>query len=121
MELKPESRQHIEHVAGEALTQLDSIATAAKSKLHDGRTLSSDALASINTMTSRSAIQNLDQISQANRESYQVLAAEPAIARVVVVDDEDCVSWVAGAVAAGGSVVTVVLLVVVDAMSRCVP
>ncbi len=88
MELTTESRQRIEHVAGEALTQLESIATAAKSKLHDGRTLGSDALASINTMTSSSAIQRLDQISQANRESYQVLAAEPAIARVVVVDEE---------------------------------
>lgn len=88
MELTTESRQHIEHVAGEALTQLDSIAAAAKTKLHDGRTLGSDALASINTMTSSSAIQKLDQISQANRESYQVLAAEPAIARVVVVDEE---------------------------------
>lgn len=88
MELTTESRQHIEHVAGEVLTQLDSIAAAAKSKLHDGRTLGSDALASINTMTSSSAIQKLDQISQANRESYQVLAAEPAIARVVVVDEE---------------------------------
>ena len=88
MELTTESRQRIEHVAGEALIQLESIATAAKSKLHDGRTLGSDALASINTMTSSSAIQRLDQISQANRESYQVLAAEPAIARVVVVDEE---------------------------------
>ncbi len=88
MDLTTESRQRIEHVAGEALIQLESIATAAKSKLHDGRTLGSDALASINTMTSRSAIQRLDQISQANRESYQVLAAEPAIARVVVVDEE---------------------------------
>ena len=88
MELTTETRQYIEQVAGEALTQLDSIAAAAKSKLHDGRTLGSDALASINTMTSSSAIQKLDQISQANRESYQVLAAEPAIARVVVVDEE---------------------------------
>lgn len=88
MELTTESRQHIEQVAGEALTQLDSIATAAKRNLHDGRTLGSDALASVNTMTSSSAIQKLDQISQANRESYQVLAAEPAIARVVVVDEE---------------------------------
>ena len=88
MELTTESRQHLEHVAGEALTQLDSIATAARSKLHGGRTLGSNALASINTMTSISAIQNLDQISQVNRESYQVLAAEPAIARVVVVDEE---------------------------------
>lgn len=88
MELTTESRQHIEQVAGEALTQLESIADAAKGKLHDGRTLGSDALASINKMTSSSAIQKLDQISQANRESYQVLAAEPAIARVVVMDEE---------------------------------
>ena len=88
MELTTESRQHLEHVAGEALTQLESIAAAARSKLHGGQTLGSDALASINTMTSLSAIQNLDQIGQVNRESYQVLAAEPAIARVVVVDEE---------------------------------
>lgn len=86
--LKDESRKHIEQVAGEALAQLESIAEAAKNKLHDGRTLGSNALASINTMTSSSAIQRLDQISQANRESYQVLVAEPAIARVVVVDEE---------------------------------
>lgn len=86
--LNDESRKHIELVAGEALAQLESIAETAKNKLHDGRTLGSDALASINTMTSSSAIQRLDQISQANRESYQVLVAEPAIARVVVVDEE---------------------------------
>lgn len=87
MELTTESRQHIEQVAGEALTQLDSIATAAKRNLDDGRALGSDALASVNTMTSSSAIQKLEQISQANRQSYQILAAEPAIARVVVVDE----------------------------------
>ena len=86
--LNDESRKHIEQVAGEALAQLESIAETAKSKLHDGRTRGSDALASINTMTSSSAIQRLDQISQANRESYQVLVAEPAIARVVVADEE---------------------------------
>jgi hypothetical protein len=88
MELMTESRQHIEHVAGEALTQLDSIAAAAKSKLQDGRTLGSHALASINTMTSSSAVQRLDEISQANRDSYSVLAREPAIARIVVADEE---------------------------------
>ncbi len=86
--LNDESKRHIEQVAGEALAQLESIAEASKSKLLDGRTLGSDALASINTMTSSSAIQRLDQISQANRESYRVLVAEPAIARVVVVDEE---------------------------------
>lgn len=86
--LNDESKRHIEQVAGEALAQLESIANASKSKLLDGRTLGSDALASINTMTSSSAIQRLDQISQANRESYRLLVAEPAIARVVVVDEE---------------------------------
>ncbi|BFT61144.1 ATP-binding domain-containing protein [Pseudomonas moorei] len=86
--LNDESKRHIEQVAGEALAQLESIAEASKSKLLDGRTLGSDALASINTMTSSPAIQRLDQISQANRESYRVLVAEPAIARVVVVDEE---------------------------------
>ena len=59
MELKAESRQHIEQVAGEALTQLESIAAAANGKLRDGRALGSDALASINTMTSSSAIQKI--------------------------------------------------------------
>lgn len=88
MDLTPESRHHIEQVADEALTQLESIAATAKAKLHDGRTLGFDSLASINTMTSSSAVQKLDQISQANRDSYSVLAREPAIARVVVADEE---------------------------------
>lgn len=86
--LNDKSREHIEQLAGEALAQLESIAETAKSNLNDGCTLGSDALASINTMTSSSAIQRLGQISEANRESYQVLVAEPAIARVVVVDEE---------------------------------
>ena len=88
MDLTPESRHHIEQVADEALTQLESIAATAKTKLHDGRSLGFDSLASINTMTSSSAVQRLDQISQANRDSYSVLAREPAIARVVVADEE---------------------------------
>jgi DNA polymerase III delta prime subunit len=86
--LNDESRRHIKQVAGEALAQLASIAENAKSKLYEGRPLGSNALANINTMTSSLAIHRLDQISQANRESYQVLVAEPAIARVVVVDEE---------------------------------
>lgn len=86
--LNDESRKHIEQVAGEALAQLESIAETAKNKLYDGRTLGADALASINTMTSSTAIQKLDQISRVNRESYQVLVTEPAIARVVVIDED---------------------------------
>lgn len=86
MKLTTESKQHIEQVADEVLTQLDSIATAAKRKLQDKRTQGPDALANINAMTSSSAIQKLNQIRQGSRESYLLLVTEPAIARVVVVD-----------------------------------
>lgn len=88
MDLTLEFRPHIEQLAGEALKQLESIAASAKNKLHDARTLGLDSLASVNTMTSDLTVQKLDKISQANRDSYSVLAREPAIARVVVADEE---------------------------------
>jgi len=86
--LNDNSRDYIEQVATEALAQFEKVATAAKNRLQDGETLGSDTLANINTMTSSSAIQKLDQISQSNRDSYQRLSTEPAIARVVVVDED---------------------------------
>ncbi|PSF13090.1 DNA helicase UvrD [Marinobacter fuscus] len=86
--LNDNSRDYLEQVATEALAQFEKVATAAKSKLQDGEALGSDTLANVNTMTSSSAIQKLDQISQSNRESYQRLSTEPAIARVVVVDED---------------------------------
>ena len=88
MELTQEAKQHLDVVAGDTLTQLNSVAEAAQNALRAGSALGSDSLASVNTMTSNSAIQRLEQISQANRESYQVLAHEPAIARVVVADED---------------------------------
>jgi DNA polymerase III delta prime subunit len=86
--LSDESRKHIELVADETLMQLERIATTAAAKLKSKTAQGFDALANINTMTSTSAIQRMDQISQENRESFQVLASEPAIARVVVIDEE---------------------------------
>lgn len=86
--LDEETKKHLGQMAGETLAQFESIAETAKSKLHDEWTLGSDALANVNTMTSGAATQSLNQISQANRESYLVLRAEPAIARVVVADEE---------------------------------
>lgn len=88
MGLTTESQQYARHIADEALPQLESIAAVAKAKLQDKQKLGPNDLASINTLTSDTAIQNLDQISQANRESRQILAAEPAIARIVVMDGE---------------------------------
>lgn len=88
MELNTEFRQHIERVARETLDQLDSIAKSAKRNLQNAQTLGSNALASVNAITAIAAIQKLNQISQDNRNSHLVLATEPAIARVVVVDNE---------------------------------
>ena len=82
-------RKQIELVANEALDQFDKIASAAKSKLRDDHRLGPESLASVNTATDGRTLQQLDQIGQANRESHQVLANEPAIARVVVADDLD--------------------------------
>jgi hypothetical protein len=88
MGIAPESRQHIEHVADESLQQLDSIAAAATSSLSEGHSPGPSSLASVNTFTSGSALQRLDQVGKLNKESYHLLAREPAIARVVVSDEE---------------------------------
>lgn len=88
MDLTLETRQHIKVVASETLDLFEDVAATAKSKLRDNRVIGPDVLASINTLTSGMAVQRLGQIDQANRECYQVLASEPAIARVVVADEE---------------------------------
>ncbi len=84
--LSDEARRHIEHFAEEAIAQFGNIANAAKKKLHVAPTEATDTLAAVNTITSSTAIQRLGQIGLANRDSYRVLADEPAIARVVVSD-----------------------------------
>lgn len=78
---------HIEALSHEILDKLSTIASAGNAGLQIGSGNTSNAFATINTLTSSSAVQNLGQIDAANRESYRVLTTEPAIARVVVLDD----------------------------------
>lgn len=88
MELTIESRQHIEQVAKDVLGQFERTVIAAKSKLSQTASLTTDVLAGVNTFTSDSTIQSLREIDSQNRASCELLAREPAIARVVV-EDED--------------------------------
>lgn len=88
MALTTESRQHIEQVAENVLEQLERTALAAKSKLSETASLTTDVLAGVNTLTSGSTIQRLKEIDSQNRASYELLSREPAIARVVVEDEE---------------------------------
>lgn len=87
MDLTREAKQYIELVASETLDELEKVAAAAKSQLRAPLAIGPDVLASVNTMTSGSTIQQMAEINQANIQSCQILAREPAIARVVVADD----------------------------------
>jgi DNA polymerase III delta prime subunit len=86
MDLTQETTQHIKLIAADTLAIFENVAEVAQIALRDAHVLGSDSLASVNTLTSGSALQRLGQISQERRESYQILAHEPAIARVVVAD-----------------------------------
>ncbi|BDQ66495.1 ATP-binding domain-containing protein [Shewanella xiamenensis] len=88
LDLKDAPMQHIEFVAEEVLGQFERISETAKNKLQAGHMLGSESLASVNTLMASEALQSLGKISQANRDSYYTLSREPAIARVVVGDEE---------------------------------
>lgn len=88
MALTADSKQHVEDVAEDVLAQFERTASAAKAKLGETASLTTDVLAGVNTLTSGSAIQRLREIDSQNRASYELLAREPAIARVVVEDEE---------------------------------
>lgn len=88
MDLTQQSKQLVEQVARDALDQFDRIATVAQAAIRNAPNLGSDALAAVNTLTGGAAIQRLGQINQENLESYQILAREPAIARVAVLDED---------------------------------
>ena len=87
MGLSPESKKHVDKVATESLGMLTDVAIRAKSELNSGG-FGSGALASVNTLTSAQAIQNVGSINHAIFESAQVLAREPAIARIVVLCED---------------------------------
>lgn len=88
-EVHNDVESQIQAISEEALAKLSAIASAARVGLQSSSGNTSNAFANINTLTGSNAVQNLGQIDAANRESYRVLTTEPAIARVVVLDDTD--------------------------------
>lgn len=79
----------IEAIAVESLETFSKVAEAAAARLAEASSASGAAVfASINTFTSTEAVRNRDQISEANIEGYRILTREPAIARVVVTDED---------------------------------
>lgn len=75
-------------IAEEALLTFAEIADSAKQKLISVTNCSTDSFATGNTLTGGRAYQNLNNIGQTNREGWEVLQREPAIARLLLEDEE---------------------------------
>ena len=88
MKLSRETKKYVETLATETLDTLREVSTVAKQNLHIPPTPASRAFASINTLTSTTAVSQYDNISRASREASEILSREPAIARVLAEDDE---------------------------------
>lgn len=81
--------QRLEPLASEVVDKLQAVAGTAQARLSNARPLGVDALANAgNTLNSDRAARKLDEVNQANESAYRKLASEPAIARVVVEDDD---------------------------------
>lgn len=85
VEHMPGSKEHLMGVADEVIPTLDSIASAAHTKLSMGLSGGPDSL--INP--SDTAVAHLGEVQFAVRESYRKLTEEPAIARVVTITEQD--------------------------------
>jgi hypothetical protein len=76
-------------LAEDTLSTFSEIADNASKKLNPNSSKSMDSFASGNTLTGNQAFQNLANIHQSNREQLEKLCQEPAIARLVVEDDNE--------------------------------
>lgn len=84
MDLRPETKDHIESIADTTLSLFERVASAARSALRRPITDGKNVLASLNTLTSVPTVKGLGHILQEGLDSYRLLEKEPAIARVVI-------------------------------------
>ncbi|SMG64888.1 conserved hypothetical protein [methanotrophic bacterial endosymbiont of Bathymodiolus sp.] len=76
-------------LAEDTLSTFSEIADNAISKLSSESRMGTDNFASGNTLTGNRAFQNLASIQNSNHEQLVSLSKEPAIARLVIEDDND--------------------------------
>jgi DNA polymerase III delta prime subunit len=87
MSFTQKSKGQVDQVAAESLAMMANVADRAQSELRSNGP-GATSLASVNTLTSARAVQHLNSINIANLEGNQILIREPAIARVVVLDED---------------------------------
>jgi len=81
------NQQHIKDIAKESLEIFKTIGEEASHQADKSKVNSTEVLAYHNSITDRTSIENLDSIRKSNIEGYQFLAKEPAISRVVAIDE----------------------------------
>lgn len=89
LQISENSRQHIELVAQDILQRFQEISERARAAGSYQPGSDVTPFATVNTLTSGAAMKTLTDARRATQESYQILAREPAIARVVVADEDD--------------------------------
>ena len=88
MSISQDTTEHLESVAEATLETFEAVSAVANARLSDRPTSPEEVLANVNTLTSRNAIGMLDRIMDENRTSLRHLLHEPAIARVVAINDD---------------------------------
>lgn len=83
-----EQRTDISRVATETLSVLQTIASTADSRLREPYATGPHSLANYNSLTYDKAAKSLNTIDSARRQSLESLTIEPAIARVVVLQED---------------------------------
>ena len=81
--------EHSGDIAREALTIFDRVAAGARAELARFKGPSAESLAPLNTLTTEKAVGKLNEIGREMLNGHQILAREPAIARVIAADEAD--------------------------------
>ncbi|MGC6330597.1 ATP-binding domain-containing protein [Rhizorhabdus sp. FW153] len=89
MALDEQRQEQIKILSADILQILKRIAEEAREQLRKRNAISADKLAQGNTLNTPATIDSFNRIAREVAESNARLAEEPAIARVVAVDDED--------------------------------
>lgn len=79
---------HLTDVAEKSLDFFEHAAGAAREALGEERGPSVNTLAVVNTLTADKAVRNLENLNAENRRELRLLSTEPAIARVIVEDEQ---------------------------------
>ena len=82
-----ELEQHITDLARDTLETFSRIESVAKEKMESTKDVNSTAFAHTNTFTGTETNQTLDRINREAREGYSQLTREPAIARLILEDE----------------------------------